>query len=204
MNDSQLDKLLKAAPVPERAPDYWDQFPRRVTARIHWQTRRAETSDAAEVRRPAPAAWRWGLGLATACVIVGFAIGHWRGRVAEANSGPLQNRKFIGEMLAMFPNRLRAIVQDERGLNLVLSDKDDVPVSPPLWVRICDGKRCSVLVTFSGQDVQVAGVKVTVLSDAHGGVLLVGDRFVWSSGEHKRAADQPRIETRELAPISAG
>jgi hypothetical protein len=112
------------------------------------------------------------------CLVIGFLAGHRRGAV-EANL--LQDKKVIEEMLALFPNRVRAVVQDQNGLRLVLSDNDDVPASAPLWLKICDGSNCSAAVTFSGQEIQVGGRKVTVLAGARGGVLLVGNNFVWSS-----------------------
>ena len=199
MNNSELDRTLKAAKAPERPEEYWKQFPQRVTARLHWK----RTAESVEAPRWFPRL-AWGLATAAACLLAGFLLGHWRGQTEAASNGLLQNGKVIREMLTMFPNRVRAIVQDERGLSLVLSEKDDVPVSPPLWVKVCDGKRCSAFVAFSGQEVEIAGLKVTVLSDARGGVMLVGDRFVWSSGEPERAANHLRIEARQLAYAKAG
>jgi hypothetical protein len=114
----------------------------------------------------------------------------------------LTSTKLIRETLAMFPNRVRAIVQDERGINLVLSDNDDVPVSPPLYVRICDGEHCSSLVTFSGQEIQIAGQKVTVLADAHGGVILAGQHFMWSDTERVYAAGHLKITAKNLGSIT--
>ncbi len=108
----------------------------------------------------------------------------------------------IRETLALFPNRVRAIVQDERGLNLVLSDTDDVPASPPLYVRICDGKKCSSLVTFSGQEIQIAGQKFTVLSDSHGSIILTGSQFVWSDTERAYAGNHLKIEAKNLGPAT--
>ena len=111
-------------------------------------------------------AWAFDLG---AGVVLAFAIGHWRGRMeTSATPGPRQpgQRKTHSETRALFANRIRAIVQDDRGLNLLLSDRGDVPDSPPLYVRICDGLHCSSFVTFSGQEIQVGGQKITVLTRA--------------------------------------
>ena len=112
----------------------------------------------------------------------------------------LADIKVIRETLALFPNRVRAIVQDEHGLHLVLSDTDDVPPSPPLYVSICDGKKCSSLVTFSGQEIQIAGQNVMVLSDARGGIILTGNQFVWSNAERTHAGDHLKIEAKNLGP----
>jgi hypothetical protein len=136
-----------------------------------------------------------------ACILLAFAAGHWRER-AERRSGQdiLADAKLIQETLAMFPHRVRAIVQDKEGLSLILSDKADVPASTPIYVRICDGKNCSSLVTFSGQEIQAAGEKVTVLADAQGGIILEGSRFVWSSTVGTYAGKHLKIEARHLGP----
>jgi hypothetical protein len=199
MSEFNLNETLKAAKVPERSDEYWEDFPGHVVRQLG--------------RVPVPSrtepSWfprlAWGLAAATACLIVGFAVGHWRGSAETASAnGLLQNGKLIRETMAMFPNRIRAIVQDERGLSLVLSEGDDVPVSPPLYIKVCDGKNCSALVTFSGQEVQMAGQKVMVLSDGRGGVILVGEKFLWSSDNPKQAANHLRIQATELGRINAG
>jgi hypothetical protein len=114
----------------------------------------------------------------------------------------LQNGKMLREVLTLFPNRVRAIVQDERGLQLVLSDQPNVPMSTPLWVKICDGKQCSSLVTFSGQELEIAGQKITVLSDAEGGIILEGNQFVWSSSARNFAQGGLKIEAKRLNSIT--
>ncbi len=119
---------------------------------------------------------------------------------AVSTNDDLADIKVIRETLALFPNRVRAIVQDEHGLHLVLSDTDDVPASPPLYVSICDGKKCSSFVTFSGQEIQIAGQKVTVLADARGGIILTGNQFVWSNAERTHAGDHLKIEAKNLGP----
>ena len=108
----------------------------------------------------------------------------------------------IRETLALFPNRVRALMQDEHGLNLVLSDQENVPASAALYVRICDGKQCSSFVTFSGQEIQAAGQKVTVLADAHGGIILTGSRFVWSNTERPDAVGHLRVEAKNLGAMT--
>ena len=177
MNNSELEKKLKAAHGPALPKNYQEAFPQMVLASLSsnpWKP--------AAAGHLGPSRLAWGLAVA-ACVVLAFAVGDWRGRVAPVSAaGLLENTKLIRETLAMFPNQIRAIEQDERGINLVLSDKEDVPSSPPIYVRICDGKNCSSVVTFSGQEIQIAGQKVTVLSQSDGGIILVGNQFVWSSG----------------------
>jgi hypothetical protein len=198
MNNSELDRILKAAKTPERSGEFWAQFPRRVTSRLHWKP---------AVREKEPRHWlprlAWTLATVSACLLIGFMVGHWRGsKDALAENGLLQNEKVIKEMLAMFPNRVRAVVQDNHGLHLVLSDKDDVPTSTPLWVKICDGKNCSATVTFSGQQIKLAGNNLTVLADPQGKIILEGDDFLWSNEEPTLAGnDKLKIEAKALSPL---
>jgi hypothetical protein len=141
----------------------------------------------------------WGLGLATACVVLGLVIGQRQGReAAVAEKSLLQNVRVIQEVMAMFPNRVRAIVQDHNGLNVLLADEADVPVSAPLWVKVCRGTDCVSVVTFSGQELEVAGERMTVLADADGGVILTGDRFAWVSTDPRQSPADFKIQARPL------
>jgi hypothetical protein len=197
VNNDELDGILKAAKEPGRTSEYWEQFPRSVRV----QLRRGQGAIAPSVQRGFHRGWM--IAPALACLVIVVLVAHWRGRPGrEMANSFLQNRKDVQGMLAMFPNQVRAIVQDGRGVNLVLSDRQDVPDSPPLYIHFCDGKQCSTVITFSGQEVQIAGRKITALSDAKGGVILVGDRFLWSNEEPQRPTGALRIEAREL--VSAG
>ena len=150
MNDIDLEKKLKAARVPERGEDYWESFPRVVLARLRTAPAKRPEIEYHWVSR---LAWS---GVAFACLVIGFAIGHWPGRAQKNDPyALLQNQKVLREVLTLFPNRVRAIVQDERGSQLVLSDQPDVPASTPLWIKICDGRHCHAAVTFSGQELQL-------------------------------------------------
>jgi len=196
MNNPELDSILKKARTPERPEEFWAEFPQQVAGGLN----RTRTENIRPKRNWFP---RLAWGFATAiCILAAFAIGHWRGHVeTKASTDVLANAKVVGEMLAMFPNQVRAIVQDEHGLNLVLSDHADVPTSPPLYVSIYDGKHRSSLVTFSGQEIQIAGQKLMVLSDAHGGIILTGNQFVWSNTEQVYADNHLKIEAKNLKAV---
>ena len=195
MTDSELDRKLSAASVPERSPEYWETFSGRVMARVR----------ATPATRALPRLWQprlaWGTGMALTCLLLVLAIGHWHGDSNSDVSASLQNGKTLREILTFFPNRVRAITQDEHGVQLILSDAPDVPVSTPLWIQLYDGKNSRSMVTFSGQELQIAKEKVQVLADAQGRVILVGDRFVWSSAEPNRLADGLRIQAYSLQDV---
>jgi len=191
VNDSELTSLLKKARVPEPPAELWDELPGRVARQLN----RARTDSPHAVHRGFS---RWAWGMATAlCVVMAFIAGHWHGQMAEKKDA-LASAKVVRETLAMFPNRVRAIVEDEHGLNLVLSENADVPASTPLYVRICDGKQCASVVTFSGQEIQVGGQKLTVLSDSANGIILMGNGFAWSSREPAYAKNDLKIEAKIL------
>ena len=199
MKKSELDSILKQARLPEIPEESLEMFPRRIVTRLKHDepSIRAPQNVLPLLRR---LAWAFGL---VACIVIAFAISLKHGGIKTETVSPndaLADIKVIRETLALFPNRVRAIVQDERGLHLVLSDTDDVPASPPLYVSICDGKKCSSFVTFSGQEIQVAGQKVTVLADTHGGIILAGNQFVWSNMERTDAGNHLKIEAKDLGP----
>ena len=198
MNKPELESILKKARLPEISGESLEMFPRRIVTRLKRNDPSVRTARNISPRL----AWAFGL---AACVVIAFAIGHWSGRMETGTipaTDSLASIKLIRETLAMFPNRVRAIVQDERGINLVLSDNADVPASPPLYVRISDGKHSSSFVTFSGQEIQIAGQKVTVLADTHGGVILAGQNFMWSDTEQTYAGNHLKIEAKNLGAMA--
>lgn len=191
MNDSELNKLLKSAKAPEQSAEHWQDFPSEVMRSLH--RRRTTEVGSHSYRRPRLA---WGLGFAV-CLVIGFLVGHWRG--ANQVNGLLQNDKLVREVVAMFPNQVQAIIQDEDGLRISLADAPNVPQSQPLWIKICDGKKCRSIVTFSGQVVQIGGQRVEALADASGGVMLVGEHFFWSA--HEQTTGRFRIDAQPLGQI---
>lgn len=180
MNDAELEKLLKAAPVPEQTPEFWERLPERINARLHWQQQRSENVNLPS-RPRGRVVWGWGFTGAAVLVLVGFLLGNWHSN--KQAMALLQNEKLLREVLTTFPNQVQAIIQDDNGLHLSLAEEANVPQSQPLWLKVCEGKVCRSIITFSGQVVQIADKPVEVLADARGGVMLVGEHFFWSSWE---------------------
>jgi len=141
----------------------------------------------------------WALATA-ACVLVAFGIGYWHGRSGATD--PLLNTTLVRETLAMFPNQVRAMVQDEHGIKLVLAEHRNVPTSAPLYIRINDGQHYESFLTFSGQDIVVAGQTITVLADARGDVILAGEHFFWSDIKPARLAGHWTIQAKTLGEIA--
>lgn len=196
MNDAELNKLLKSDPVPARAPEFWEQMPQRVSAKLHWRQQRKDP----ENDLPPRPVRGWVLGITGAAVLIlmGFVVGNWHG--TRQTTALLQNEKLLREVLATFPNQVQAIIQDDNGLRLALAEEPNVAQTQPLWLKICEGKHCRSMVTFSGQTVKIGGQPVEVLADARGGVMLVGENFFWSS-QQSAQPNHLRIESQQLTHV---
>lgn len=203
MTNRELDELLKRAPVPERDAEYWQEFPRRVVRGLDRARRRSDVS----VQEPAGSRWAAGLwpklafatGLAAVCLVTGLLIGLHEGHQSAGTELQLaEARKCYGEVEALFPNQVQALVLDATGGHLVLAPEPNVPKSAPLYVKICGARGCQRVVTFSGQRIAVNGTFFEVLVDRQGEVLLVGEQSVWSSSEPGQKIEGYRIEARPL------
>jgi len=170
MND-ELDKILKQAGVPERSPGYWEHFPKRVTAQL---------GVAAAV--PGGRGWYWMAGVAAVCLLIAFGLFLRPQRVSKTDYA-----KLYREISGMFPHQVRAIVEDEHGVHLVLSEQPDMPQSPALLVRVCQPQRCRSVITFSGQQMNINGDVWDVLLNGQNHVIVAG-----------RLANRYRIEGRTL------
>ncbi len=197
MNDSDLNEFLKSARAPERAPEYWDQFPNTVVRRLSQGSVLAAPTPARK-----PPLLIWATAFATACLVIGFGTGVWHGRRQASEASSLaESARLIREVAALFPQRVRAVISDDAGVRLVLSEQPDVPDSTPLWLRICQGRICQTIVTFSGQEIQLADQSFEVLADAEGHVLLVGRRTVWSSSDPARPWASLKITAKALETV---
>jgi hypothetical protein len=195
MNNVDLDKKLKSIPIPSQSNEYWESFPRRVIGRLESGPRATS---------PQRASWPQ-FGLAAAVALAAFAV-LWPPFNRPAPPPPrnvevihgLADGKLWREMAALFPNQIRAVVKDDRGLRLILSEQPDIPTSPVVWIKMCAGNSCQTTLTVSGQEMEVGGEKIGVLTDAQGHVILTGDHFVWTSEHPAPRAETWRIEARSL------
>jgi hypothetical protein len=196
MNNHDLDRLLRSARVPERDANYWADFPTQVVAALG--RARAASSPAPHTRRVRLA---WSVGLAFACALVA-AVLVWRPAVRNASPVAwLKDQRALREVLTMFPHQVRAIVRDARGIRLVLSDHPDVPTSPPLWIEFEQAGRRTAAITFSGQQIEIAGERVEVLANPQGQITLVGERLFWSSAAPELNAGGVRLRAQELPTV---
>lgn len=193
MNDSELNDLLRKARVPDRPGTYWEQFPAQAAQRAA-----AHQRFAALPTRPV---WRmaWGLGLAAACVALGFIIGLRKGRDAGAAIHQQAGyQRIFHEVAALFPERLSAIVIEDGQVQLILADDGRIPPSEPLLVEICKDGHCRTFITFSGQQVRLNGDTFDVLRGGEGNVIVAGRNQVWIGGQTQPDASGLAVKARLL------
>jgi hypothetical protein len=199
MNNAELDKLLKAAPVPERPADYWEDFPRQVLAGLPREPRRPSRTEAPIWRRLTLARLTFAVTVVTACFLIGFSLGSRRHRVPSLTARELATaRTYLREMEALFPNQVQAVVFEEAGPRLVLAERADVPAGQPVFVRVTGPDGTRGFLTFSGQHIRLNGEAVEVLVTGRGQVLLVGASLAWSSADNDASAGPWRIAARPL------
>jgi hypothetical protein len=197
MKDSELDNLLRSASVPERPPDYWQDFPRKITGAIFRESKSSTTPDVAPMRKRIPL-FAWSMALVAACCVLACLLLFHRAGIPRPlpEDGELAAaRKCFRELETLFPHQVQALVFGRKGPQLVLADAASVPDSAPIYLRICGPTECERFVTFSGQQIEVHGEKCEVLANDEGRVILVGKRHVWSERDPHAAL---RIEARPL------
>jgi len=174
MND-ELNNLLKQAKMPERSAGYWESFPGRVTRGLADKSRLPSN----------PTAWLpWAIGAVTVCLALALAIYMRHSGKSQADS-PVSYAQLYRQIEAMFPNQVRAIVVDEHGVKLMLSDTANVPRSQPLLVNACNPDGCRHVITFSGQQVKINGDTWDVFLNGQNEVIVAGrltDRYQIEAG----------------------
>ena len=184
----ELNKVLKSAQVPEHSSGYWENFPKRVTARL---------KDRSPLATAPTGNLRWALGWAVAGIACGLLLAVFF--LQKRPTVQTDYAKLYREISTMFPHQVRAIVTDETGVRVVLADGPDVPATAPLLVNVCAAQQCSHVITFSGQQIPVGTGSADVLTDGHGNIIVTGQRFVWSSAEPARASGIYHIGAGRLA-----
>ena len=108
MNDFELNALLKRVPPPERTPEYWEDFPRRIRVR-------SRTARMADLPPPRPLIQIWAGGLAGACLL--FLL-LWGGAHQFRQTFPPSLRRDIAQL----PANLQTFMLDEHGQQKLIND----------------------------------------------------------------------------------
>jgi hypothetical protein len=165
---------------------------------------RAGSARMAEIRdsnRPRPvASFLWPLAAAACLLLAFFLRPHDSGNHPDLPS--VEHKEdaaaiILREFSALYPNQVRAITQDSQGIHLSLADRPGQVSGQALVLKICQATGCKEIITFSGQDIEVAGQAVTVRTEK-GRIILDGEQFIWSSDHHGNPAPDIHIESRWL------
>ena len=207
MKNSELDRILKSAPVPDRPGAYWDQFPQRVMAKTNWLRTRVDAGASQPQTKPFWLRHRFrfatvGLGLAISGLLLVFVLGSRQGRQLSITEPQLAAaRKCFQEIETLFPGQVQAIVFDQQGPHLVLAEHSNVHASSPLYLRVCGPKGCQSYVTFSGQQIRINDETCEVLLDHQDNVLLVGQDWVLSTAQAPAKRARYQVSARPLMTL---
>jgi hypothetical protein len=191
MTPEELKSLAQASAEPARPDSHWEEFPGRVVAGLRAGARPAAASRHLELAIALAAAAACGL-------MAGFAL--WHGNTAKAGTfESLRDGRMLRAQLVLYAGRLEAIVHDRGGLRTQLATAPSVATADPVCVEIRDGDERQVVVTFSGQPIQLADRTVMVLSDG-GQVILVGRDFLWTPSGAAGAATRLQIRAALVPP----
>jgi hypothetical protein len=116
MNLADLEARLKSVRVPERAEEYWNDFPARVRGQL---CRRAPV---AELRVSWLPQLAWSLGAGFAGLVIGLLV--LSQPLERASHALFQKEQFVRQQLAMLPSHLRVLMADEHGLHYLIAEKE--------------------------------------------------------------------------------
>ena len=207
MKNSELEQILKSAPVPDRPGAYWGQFPQRVMAKTNWLRTHVDAGASQPQTKPFWLRYRFrfatvGLGLAISGLLLVFVLGSRQGRQLSITEPQLAAaRKYFQEIETLFPGQVQAIVFDQQGPHLVLAEHSNVHASSPLYLRVCGPKGCQSYVTFSGQQIRINGETCDVLSDHQDNVLLIGQDWVLSTAQAPAKRARYQVSARPLMTL---
>lgn len=120
MTDSELDARLRTLRPPEREPDYWDWFPRRVMAEVR-AAGRTRPKRRGAMRFLPRLAWAGGLAfVATLVVLCVRSPQHCPIRTAAAS---LKSFARFPSDLAQLPQNARALMRVDRGLGSLIEEQ---------------------------------------------------------------------------------
>ena len=114
MNLSDLEARLKSVPVPERAQEYWDDFPSRIRVQLRRDRREFALRN---VWRPR-LAWAGGLALAVALMWVGECFHP----LQTASAAITKQHQAFQDQLAQLDTNLHQLMLNRHGMGYLLAE----------------------------------------------------------------------------------
>jgi hypothetical protein len=116
VNDFELHSKLKKVPVPERAEDYWNEFPIRVQGQLRQRSIPVDST----LLWPPRLAWQFAVGVA--CFFLGLLA--LNQPLHAVSTAVMQKEIALRHQLNALPKNLRLLMTDEHGLQYLIADKE--------------------------------------------------------------------------------
>lgn len=78
----------------------------------------------------------------------------------------------LREVTAVFPEQVKAIIADGGELRISLAEQPIVTARQAVVVELCENQKCTTIITYIGQTVEVGGHTVTVRTDEKGSIVV--------------------------------
>ena len=198
MTDEELKKRLRSAQVVPPTREATEDMMFRVRSSLRHRSAAASAGDVAKASRQV-VFWRWVAG-GMAILAMAMLVLRREGPAPVLTDRHIgEMRRYLGELQTLFPNRLDAVIFETDGPRLVLSESPGPSGGGALVLRLCAEGRCREVVTFSGRRIEIDGRKFEVLSQIGGGIIVMGDKGVWTSENPGQDGGLPfRIQARQL------
>jgi hypothetical protein len=146
MNDAELNQILKRVQPPPRSDDYWADFPERVIRQLNRPPARPTPKSRLRPRL----AWAGAVGLA--CLLTGFALGHWWTRPRESLQMSLAIAGFDKADNPEFEVAFRNIGEKDTTLNCgIMLSNGKVTLATKIRLHLTDPEgRAQELLLFGG------------------------------------------------------
>ena len=143
----------------------------------------------------------WPVLAAAACIALAFT---WWTRPKSppiAANPPAVEDKYaliLREVTSVFPDQVKAIIAEGGELRISLADQPLPDHAQPVVVELCENLKCTTVITYVGQTVEVGGHIVTVRSDDKGAIVVdTSDAQETEDTTHKSESGL-RIRTRRI------
>jgi hypothetical protein len=199
MTNRDLEARLRNVQPPTWPDAHWDTFPAQVVRQLPNPGARL-----APAERPNPlsltvALWA-GLAAAT-CVILALWLEPWHRREVSDALPVAAGAKLVKELAGLFPESLRAVIIEGGENRIVLSDRPAVGGMDPVLIRLCHNGDCVLILTFSGETIELGTIRFEVLTGGSGEVLLLGEDFAWSQADPSSLPHWQRAEATTLPEL---
>lgn len=118
----------------------------------------------------------WPVLATAACMALAFSL--WsrpKAPPVSSNPPPAAEDKYaliLREVTSVFPDQVKAIIADGGELRIALADQPLATKQQPVVVELCENLKCTTVITYVGQTVEVGGHIVTIRSDEKGAIVV--------------------------------